>query len=68
MTRREARTRIESRSLKRMMKHVVYPEDLTAQLVEEAPAAYRDIVQVLDDQRDLVKRRRRLEPLAVLKG
>jgi tRNA-splicing ligase RtcB len=36
--------------------------------VEEAPAAYRDIGEVLDDQRDLVRRLVRLEPLAVLKG
>jgi tRNA-splicing ligase RtcB len=38
------------------------------QLVEAAPSAYRDIAEVLDDQTDLVKRRTRLEPLAVLKG
>jgi tRNA-splicing ligase RtcB len=36
--------------------------------VEEAPAAYRDIGEVLEDQVDLVRRRLRLEPIAVLKG
>jgi RNA-splicing ligase RtcB len=46
----------------------VRPEHSLRQLVEEAPSAYRDIGEVLDDQRDLVRRRVRLEPLAVLKG
>jgi tRNA-splicing ligase RtcB len=36
--------------------------------VGEAPAAYRDLGEVLDDQVDLVARRVRLEPIAVLKG
>jgi tRNA-splicing ligase RtcB len=50
------------------MRRIAYPEHLLSQLVEEAPAAYRDIGEVLDDQRDLVRRRVRLEPIAVLKG
>jgi tRNA-splicing ligase RtcB len=33
-----------------------------------APAVYRDITEVLEDQEDLVKRRVRLEPIAVVKG
>ena len=37
-------------------------------LIEEAPAAYRDIVEVLEDEVDLVVPRIRLEPIAVLKG
>jgi tRNA-splicing ligase RtcB len=37
-------------------------------LVEEAPSAYRDITEVLEDQEDLIRRHRRLEPVAVLKG
>jgi tRNA-splicing ligase RtcB len=50
------------------MRGVVYPEHLSRHLVEEAPAAYRDIAEVLKDQSDLVRRRVRLEPIAVLKG
>jgi RNA-splicing ligase RtcB len=50
------------------MRKVVYPEGLARHLVEEAPAAYRDIGVVLEDQTDLVRRRVRLEPIAVLKG
>lgn len=68
LTRTQARRSIGTEALARAMRAVVYPEALARRLVEEAPAAYRDIVEVLDDQRDLVKRRTRLEPIAVLKG
>jgi tRNA-splicing ligase RtcB len=68
MTRKEARTAIPARALSHAMRQVVYPEHLRAQLVEEAPGAYRDIAEVLEDQEDLVQRRIRLEPVAVLKG
>jgi tRNA-splicing ligase RtcB len=50
------------------MRRVVYPEHLARELVEEAPAAYRDIKEVLREQEDLVERRVRLQPIAVLKG
>ena len=50
------------------MRRVVWPERLARRLVEEAPAAYRDLGEVLEDQEDLVQRERRLEPIAVLKG
>jgi tRNA-splicing ligase RtcB len=50
------------------MRRVVYPEHLLQHHVEEAPAAYRDIGEVLEEQKDLVQRRVRLEPIAVLKG
>ena len=68
MSRKEARARIDPRALTGAMRRVVFDSDLTADLVEEAPQAYRDIGRVLDDQRDLVERGIRLEPLAVLKG
>jgi tRNA-splicing ligase RtcB len=68
MSRKEARARIRPRALAEAMRRTVYPEHLLRQLVEEAPAAYRDIGEVLDDQDDLVRRRVRLEPIAVLKG
>lgn len=66
--RSEARERISTAALERSMRHVVYPAHLARHLVEEAPAAYRDVREVLEDQEDLVVRRLRLEPLAVLKG
>jgi tRNA-splicing ligase RtcB len=68
MTRTEARARVTEASLARATRHVVLPERRGRALVEEAPAAYRDVREVLEDQRDLVVRRRRLEPIAVLKG
>ncbi len=68
MSRKEARSRIRPQALARAMRRVVYPEHLGRQFVEEAPAAYRDITKVLRDQEDLVERRVRLEPIAVLKG
>lgn len=68
MSRKEARVAIRPKALQQAMRRVVYPEGIAAQLVEEAPAAYRDIGEVLEDQEDLVQRRVRLEPIAVLKG
>jgi tRNA-splicing ligase RtcB len=50
------------------MRRIVYPKHLERSLVEESPAAYRDITEVLDAQQDLVSRVQRLEPIAVLKG
>jgi tRNA-splicing ligase RtcB len=68
MSRKEARAHVRPRALAETMRRIVYPGHLVRQLVEEAPAAYRDVVQVLEDQEDLVRRRIRLEPVAVLKG
>ncbi len=68
MSRKEARAAIHPRRFAASMRHVVHPDRRGRALVEEAPAAYRDIGEVLDQQVDLVKRHRRLEPLAVFKG
>ena len=68
MSRKEARAQVRPQALAAAMRRVVYPEYLVRQLVEEAPVAYRDVAQVLEDQGDLVRRRIRLEPVAVLKG
>lgn len=68
MSRKQARSTVRPDALRRAMRRVVYPEHLSRHLVEEAPSAYRDITEVLEDQEDLVRRRLRLEPIAVLKG
>ncbi len=68
MSRKEARASIRPHKLVRSMGDVAFPKHLERELVEEAPAAYRDIGEVLDDQTDLVTRQVRLEPMAVLKG
>ncbi len=68
MTRREAREHVDPRALDRQMRRVVHDASKRASLVEEAPDAYRDIREVLDDQRELVRPAGRLEPMLVLKG
>jgi tRNA-splicing ligase RtcB (3'-phosphate/5'-hydroxy nucleic acid ligase) len=68
MTRREARERIRPDRFARTMRRVVHDERRAPSLVEEAPQAYRDITEVLEDEEDLVRPLRRLEPLVVLKG
>jgi tRNA-splicing ligase RtcB (3'-phosphate/5'-hydroxy nucleic acid ligase) len=70
LSRSEARKRISLKDLRRQMQHVVYSDEhsVVAALVEEAPAAYKDIKAVLKQQSDLVKPVLRLEPLAVIKG
>ena len=68
MTRREARSKIRPAALSQAMRRIAWPEHLARRLVEEAPAVYRDLGEVLEDQADLVVRERRLEPIAVLKG
>jgi tRNA-splicing ligase RtcB len=68
LTRREARARISARKLAEAMRRVVFDPRRNRTLVEEAPSAYRDIREVLEDEVDLVRPVLRLEPLAVLKG
>ena len=67
MTRTEARNHISIDSLRRQMKGVVFPRNVT-NLVEEAPEVYKDIKQVLSQQSELVRPILRLEPIAVIKG
>lgn len=66
LRRSEARRRIRPEALRRALGEVVIPAGEA--MVEEAPAAYRDIRRVLAAQEDLVERRLRLEPLVVLKA
>lgn len=68
MTRKEARQGIRPAQLTHRMRRVVFDERRAAALVEEAPEAYRDLREVLDDEDDLVRPVLRLEPIAVLKG
>lgn len=68
LSRTEARQQIGAKDLERSMRRVVFDERLARSLVEEAPAAYRDVGAVLEEQADLVRPVMRLEPLAVFKG
>jgi len=68
MTRKESRHRIKPEALDRVMRKEVCDRTKIRDLVEEAPAAYREVREVIEDQADLVEPVWRLEPLAVLKG
>lgn len=68
MSRTEARTRISPASVAAQLRRVVFDHRKLRSLVEEAPSAYRDIREVLEDQADLVSPVLRMEPLGVLKG
>jgi tRNA-splicing ligase RtcB len=68
LSRREARARIDPSRLARAMRRVVHDARGARSLVEEAPAAYRDVRRVLEDEADLATPRVRLEPIVVLKG
>jgi tRNA-splicing ligase RtcB (3'-phosphate/5'-hydroxy nucleic acid ligase) len=68
MSRKEARERIRPAALEHAMRRVVFDAGRSASLVEEAPAAYRDIAEVLEDEEELVTPLLRLTPVAVLKG
>ena len=62
MTRKEARARIRPAALEHALRRVVFDPGRAASLVEEAPAAYRDITEVLEDEADLVTPLLRLTP------
>ena len=67
MSRREAREQLREDRFAQSMRRVVFDQRKRG-LIEEAPAAYRNIAEVLEDEADLVVPRVRLEPIAVLKG
>lgn len=64
----EACAQVPPHALARAMHRIVCPEHFLRQLVEEAAGTSRDIGEVLEDTRDLVRPPTRLEPIAVLKG
>ena len=68
MTRREARKEIRPERLAHAMRRVIFDQRRLSSLVEEAPMAYRDIGEVLEDEEDLVRPVLRLVPIAVVKG
>jgi tRNA-splicing ligase RtcB len=68
MSRSEARRKVTLRDFARQMGEVYYDGRLTGALLEEAPAAYKDIRSVLRAQAELVKVTRTLRPLLTYKG
>lgn len=66
MSRRQANKAITKEMAEKAMEGIVYKgfkKDLS-----EAPMAYKDIEEVMDNQKDLVKRVIKLVPLGVIKG
>lgn len=68
LSRTEARRRIGLRDLRRSLRGVVFDVRKERRLVDEAPAAYRDIDAVMRAQRELTRIVRRLRPLVSFKG
>ncbi|MBL8679365.1 MAG: RtcB family protein [Myxococcales bacterium] len=68
MSRREARERVRPEALCAKMGRVVFDRRRARDLVEEAPQVYRDVREVLDEQRALVRPTLRLEPVLSFKG
>ncbi len=68
MSRSEARRRIRPAALERDLRGVWIDRRKLDRLVDEAPAAYKDIGKVMRAQRELTRIVRRLRPLVSLKG
>ncbi len=68
LTRKEARALVRPDRLAQALRRVVFDARRLHALVEEAPAAYRALGEVLEDEADLVTPVVRLEPIMVLKG
>lgn len=68
MSRSLARRAITGRALRDSMTGVWFDHRLASRLVEEAPAAYKDIGAVMRAQRELTRATRRLTPVLAFKG
>lgn len=68
LSREAARRRFRGRDLERDLRHVWFDVRRSASLCDEAPAAYRDIRQVMRAQRDLASVFRELHPVLNYKG
>ncbi len=67
LSRTAARKRLSQESLVEAMEGIAWNEDAKA-LLDEHPDAYKDIVEVMDNQSDLVKVEHRLETILNYKG
>ncbi len=67
LSRRAARRQLTAESLNDMMAGITWNDDADA-LLDEHPDAYKDIGEVMDNQRDLVKIEHRLETILNYKG
>ena len=67
LSRRAARRQLSAASLSRRMSDIAWNDEADA-LVDEHPDAYKDITQVMANQRDLVRVERRLQTILNYKG
>ena len=68
LSRSEARARVGVKDLKRTMQRVVFDEENARRLIEEAPCVYRDLREVMEAQRELVRVVRRVTPMVSYKA
>ena len=68
MSRTAARARFSVAALGRQAKGVWFDQRIAHRLVDEAPAAYKDITKVMRAQRALTRIVRKLEPVLSYKG
>ena len=68
MSRDEARRRVSAGALRKQLSSVVHDRRALNRLRDEAPAAYKDIRDVMRSQRKLVRIERTLRPRLSFKG
>lgn len=68
LSRSQARGRIGRSEFRRQLRHVFYDGRLERHLLEEAPAAYKNVDAVMRAQADLTRTVRRLSPVLIYKG
>ncbi len=66
MSRREAKRRLSRSDVEKAMEGIVY--DFPSSALDEAPQAYKDIDEVIEEELDLIEPKRKLYPVAVIKG
>lgn len=66
MSRGQAKANIDFDAFKKQMEHIV--TNVSIHTVDEAPAAYKDIFEVMDSQKDCVEILHHVKPLLNLKG
>lgn len=66
MSRGEAKKAVDLEEFKKEMAHVV--TNISSHTIDEAPAAYKDIFEVMDSQKDCVEIVHHVKPLLNLKG
>lgn len=68
LSRTEARRTISVRTMRKQMKGVWFEQQRSAELRDESPSAYKDILSVMRAQHELAKTTRRLRPILSYKG